>query len=578
MKKFYTAIFLGFSIFVQSVFASSDPIDFQLKTVVGKQVQLQKDYGDSRAIVVAFIGTECPLVKLYASRLNELAQTYDSKSVAFIGINSNRHDTIEEVATFAKRHNVDFDVLKDPGNKIADLFGAERTPEVFVLNNKFEIVYQGVIDDQYTYGVQQAKAKNHYLRDALDAIVKNETIAIAKTEAVGCIIGRQLTSSPTSDITFHNQISRIFQNKCVRCHRSGELAPFALEDHDEVAGWAGMIEEVVREKRMPPWHADAEPGHFKNDARLTEDEKNLIFKWVEAGAPAGDIADAPAKIKFADGWQIGVPDQIIKMRNRPFRVPATGTVEYKYFRVDPKFTEDKWIKAAECRPGNRGVVHHIIVGVQGKGEFGDNHGEEALESEWIAATAPGAPPMVLPDGYAKFVPAGSKLIFQMHYTPNGTKQSDLSEIGLVFAKPDEVKKRVMTLMSFNSRLKIPPGDDDYRITSRYTLGEDVQLMSMFPHMHYRGKSFRFDFKLPGQGYEIFLDVPNYDFNWQNAYELGHYVNLPKGTKLRCIAKFDNSDDNLANPDPTRTVRWGDQTWEEMMIGYFDVAVDTHPKQ
>ena len=297
---------------------------------------------------------------------------------------------------------------------------------------------------------------------------------------------------------------------------------------------AGMIEEVVRERRMPPWHAEAAPGHFKNDARLSEKEKELIYQWVAAGAPAGNKTEAPRKIEFTQGWQIGKPDKVIKMRKRPFRVPATGIVDYQYFRVDPKFKEDRWISAAECRPGNRGVVHHIIVGIVGEGEFGRSE-SDALQSEWIAATAPGSPPMILPEGYAKFVPAGSKLVFQMHYTPNGTAQSDLSEIGLKFADPKFIKKRVMTLMTFNDRIKIPAGDDDYRVTSRYTLGEEVELMTMFPHMHYRGKKFRYDFKFPGKNYETLLDVPYYDFNWQNAYELSKYRMLPKGTRLKCTA-------------------------------------------
>ena len=566
---------LFISLFTQLLSASSDPIDFQLKSIDGKLVSFQKEFADQKATVVAFIGTECPLVKLYAKRLNELANDYDSKSVAFVAVNSNQHDSIEELQAFARKHKTNFDILKDPGNKVADAFSAKRTPEVFVLNDQFEIVYRGSIDDQYSYGVQKSKSTNDYLQDALESVINDRPIEIAKTEAVGCIIGRQLAVNENSDVTFHNQISRIFQSKCVRCHRSGELAPFALEDYDEVAGWAGMIEEVIRDRRMPPWHAEAKQGHFKNDARLTEQEKDLVYQWVKAGAPAGNPDDAPAKVEYAEGWQIGKPDKIIKMRNRPFRIPARGVVDYQYFRVDPGFKEDRWVKAAECRPGNRSVVHHIIVGVEGQGEFGRR--SRALESEWIAATAPGAPPMILPDGYAKLIPAGSKLIFQMHYTPNGTKQTDVSEIGLVFAEPDNVKKRVLTLMSFNEDLNIPPGDPDYQISSRYTLNQDVELLSMFPHMHYRGKKFRYEFKRPGGKYETFLDVPYYDFNWQNAYELSDSKTLPKGTRLRCVATFDNSDKNLANPNPERRVYWGDQTWEEMMIGYFDVAIDANNK-
>ena len=544
-------------------------LDFELKDSDGKLTAL-RDFSDSKVAVVAFLGVECPLVKLYASRLQEIADKYESDSVQFFAINSNRQDSITEIKSFVRRHAIKYPMLKDPGNKIADAFDAKRTPEVFVLNKARKICYRGAIDDQYTYGVQQEAAKNHFLRNAIDALLTDEKIEVAKTDPPGCIIGRQLVSQNSSDVTFSNQIVRILQNRCVRCHREGELAPFALEDYDEVVGWAGMIEEVIRERRMPPWHAESSPGQFKNDCQLSEKESNLIYQWVAAGAPEGDREQLPPKMEFADGWQIGKPDVVIDMRKRPYKVPATGTVNYKYFKVKTNFKEDKWVKAAECVPGARQVVHHIIVGIAGQGEFGRSRG--GMQSEWIAATAPGAPPLQLPSGYAKLVPAGATLVFQMHYTPNGTAQEDLSKIGLVFAEPKEVKKQVMTLMSFNPQFRIPPGEESHKVISRYRFDQDVELMTLFPHMHYRGKKFRYEIKRPEDAYETVLNVPRYDFNWQNAYELSEYQMIPKGSRMRCTAYFDNSEKNLANPNPKKTVRWGDQTWEEMMIGYFDVAV------
>ncbi len=259
------------------------------------------------------------------------------------------------------------------------------------------------------------------------------------------------------------------------------------------------------------------------------------------------------------------------MADRPFRVPATGTVEYQYFEVDPGFTRDRWVSAAECRPGNRAVIHHIIVGIRGAGEFGENvHGE--LQSDWIAATAPGSPPMLLPDGYAKCVPAGSKLVFQLHYTPNGTATTDLSSVGLKFADADAVTHEVVTLKAINQEFRIPPGAGNHPVTARLRLDRDAELLSLFPHMHLRGTAFRYTALFPDGTAEILLDVPRYDFNWQNAYLLDEPRPLPAGTRFRCVAHFDNSEANLANPDPSQTVRWGDQTWEEMMIGYVNVAV------
>jgi len=319
---------------------------------------------------------------------------------------------------------------------------------------------------------------------------------------------------------------------------------------------------------MPPWHANPAHGHFRNDARLSDEEKSLIARWVEAGAPEGDPAELPPPRQFVTGWQIGQPDAVIYMRDEPFQVPASGEVRYQYFLVDPGFKEDKWIQAAECRPGNRAVVHHIIVGLVPPGAVRPMRIVEGVESDWLAATAPGAKPLVLADGLAKLIPAGSKLVFQMHYTPNGTPQEDRSAIGLVFADPKTVKRLVGTDKAANPRFSIPPGASNYRVEATKTFQKDTLLLAFFPHMHLRGKAFRYTAKYPDGREEILLDIPHYDFNWQNTYELAEPKRMPKGSKIHCEAWYDNSDANLANPDPTATVRWGDQTWEEMMIGYF----------
>ena len=523
--------------------------------------------------LVAFLGVECPLVKLYAKRLQEIGSEFAESKIQIIGINSNQQDSIAEIQHFARQFEIEYPLLKDPGNKIADVFGATRTPEVFLLNQKLNIVYQGAIDDQYHYGVQKNQVSANYLRDAIKQSLAGESIDRPYTTPVGCLIGRKKTVDPNSPITYSNQISRILQKNCVNCHRSGEIAPFELTDYDEVAGWAGMIDEVVHDNRMPPWHADAPRGHFKNDIRLTQEEKDLVSQWVAAGAPEGDKSDLPKPLEFVDGWAIGKPDLELKMRKRPFRVKATGKIDYKYFEVDPGFKKDMWVKAAECRPGNRSVVHHIIVGIAGQGEFGGGRGVHGQpESEWIAATAPGSPPTIFPPGYAKRIPAGSKLIFQMHYTPNGTATTDLSRIGIVFADPSTVKHEVITQMVVYERLRIKPGDDNYFVSASTRFDRDAELLSMFPHMHYRGKAFTYYLRQPGGRYEKLLNVPNYDFNWQNSYDLATSVMIKQGARMRCTAVFDNSEKNLANPDPTKTVRWGDQTDDEMMIGYFNVAI------
>lgn len=541
---------------------------FRLKDFRGKKVSLA-DYQSKDVVVVVFLGAECPLVKLYAKRLQELHKKYSSKGVAILGVNSNQQDSLAEIAHFVRTNKLKFPMLKDPGNKIADRFDAERTPEVFVLDSQRHVRYRGRIDDQFTYGIQRPTIEKDYLANAIDSLLAGEPVAIEKTETVGCHIGRVLKPVANAEVTWSNQISRIMQKRCVECHREGEIGPFVLTDYEEAVGWAEMIDEVVREQRMPPWHADAEHGNFSNDVRLTEEEKALIYKWVADGAPKGDPADLPEPREFTVGWRIGKPDVIINMASKPFQVPPAGEVKYQYFWVDPGFTEDKWIKAAECRPGNRQVVHHIIVAVQPPLVSRAKHAD--IGSKWLTATAPGAAPLVLEPGMAKFIPAGSKLFFQLHYTPNGEPQEDLSSVGLIFADPEEVRHVVATKQAAKRTFFIPPGDDNFKVEASYKFNEDSLMLSMFPHMHLRGKSFKYTANYPDGTTETLLNVPHYDFNWQNGYKFAEPKTMPKGTVLKCVAHFDNSAENLANPDPTQTVTWGDQTWEEMMIGYFNVT-------
>ncbi|MDP7019705.1 MAG: redoxin domain-containing protein [Pirellulaceae bacterium] len=542
--------------------------NFALSDQRGRNWTLEQ-FADKKVVVVAFLGVDCPLVKLYAARLEELSQEFAEGGVAFLGVSSNQQDSLAELDHFVRQNKIAFPMLKDVGNRIADRLGAERTPEIFVLDQQRKVQYHGRVDDQYTYGIQRPKVRRQHLKLAIESLLAGEPVELAETQTVGCHIGRILKPTGDESVTYYKHIAPILQDNCVSCHRSGEVAPFELIEYDEIVGWAGMIAEVVEQRRMPPWHANPKYGHFSNESTLSTDEKELIYAWVEAGGPAGDVADAPQPRTFADGWQIGKPDLVVKMSSKPFRVPANGTVKYQYFVVDPGFKEDKWVKAAECRPGNRAVVHHIIVAARSSGGRGGVHG--APDSHWISATAPGAPPMRLPPGMAKRIPAGSKLLFQMHYTTNGTEQNDLSSVGLVFADPAEVKHEVSTQAASKRRIRIPPHAANHREDASYRFERDSLLLGLFPHMHLRGKSFRYTLVYPDNRRRILLDIPAYDFNWQNGYRLAEPKMIPAGSKLECVAHYDNSENNPANPDPTKTIRWGDQTWDEMMIGYFDMC-------
>jgi peroxiredoxin/mono/diheme cytochrome c family protein len=592
--------------------------EFSLKDYRGKPYSLS-DFKDSKLVVVAFLGVECPLSKLYAPRLVSLAEQFESKGVAFVAVDPNRHDAVTEMGHFANEHTLTFPFLKDLNNKLADDVGAARVPEVVLLDKDRVVRYAGRVDDQYGYdigsGYAKPKVSKQDLANAINELLAGKEISKPRTEPIGCLIGRVREAQNDCDVTYSNQIARIFQERCIECHRPGQIGPFALQSYDDAVGWSEMIDEVVRDGRMPPWHPEPGVGHFLNDISLTQDEKDLIYKWVAAGAPQGDPKDLPAPKEFPEGkWMIpGGPDAVFHITDEPVDVPAEGTVEYRYYVVDTGFKEDKWVKVAEALPDNRGVVHHIIVFMKppGRALFGSGGGRQGAASQtsddnlraadgetagkenaedarrrtgrgaargeasfgMLCGFAPGTRPYVLPDGMAKLIPAGSQLVFQMHYTPNGSPQKDRSSVGIKFCDPSEViKYRVATANATNALFKIPPGDPNYKVESERTYGGDALLISVFPHMHLRGKSFHYELIYPDGRKETVMNMPRYDFNWQTSYVFSEPVKLSKGTTMHCTAYFDNSADNPYNPDPEIAVRWGDQTWEEMMIGWFDIAV------
>ncbi|MEX2115118.1 MAG: redoxin domain-containing protein, partial [Pirellulales bacterium] len=553
---------------------------FELKDLQGVTVSLA-ELRDAPLVVVVFMGVECPLAKLYAPRLSELSQEYGKRGVVFLAIDSNAQDSLAEMSHFARTYQLTIPFLKDSGNGVADQFRAERTPEAFVLDGERVVRYRGRIDDQYGFqtgvGYQRKQAVERELAEAIEQLLAGNDVAESVTRAPGCLIGRVQAADEQAEVTFSNQIARLFQDRCVHCHREGEIAPFSLSNYAEVVGWAPMIDEVVREQRMPPWHADPAIGHFANDSRLSDEEKQMIADWVAAGAPEGDPSDLPAPKQFTSGWQIAPPDRVIAMADKLFEVPAEGKVEYQYFVADPEFTEDVWVSEAEARPGNNAVVHHIIVFIVPPGAPVKQMGEGMGSRDLLVGTAPGNPPTRLAPGMAKRIRAGSKLLFQMHYTANGAQQQDLSSVGLVFADPASVNREVQTDLAINHDFEIPAGDGNHAVPAWRKFASDTLILSFMPHLHLRGKAFRYDLQYPDGRVETLLDIPRYDFNWQNTYVLAEPKFVPKGARLHCVAHFDNSEENLANPDPTQPVGWGEQTWEEMMIGWFvRTSVDETP--
>ncbi|HXI93432.1 MAG TPA: cytochrome c [Blastocatellia bacterium] len=386
------------------------------------------------------------------------------------------------------------------------------------------------------------------------------------------VIGGAASGPSTATATFTRDVAPIFYNRCVECHRAGEVAPMSLITYNEARPWAKAIKQKVVDRSMPPWLASPENTHFKNDRRLSQKEIDTIAAWVEAGAPKGSDEDLPALPKFEQGWAIGKPDAVIAL-DEDVAVPADGVVPYKYLTVQTNFNEDRWVQAAEIRPGNRRVVHHIIVFVQEPGAKNELSGEgRGGRGFKLCGFAPGEQPKTFPPGTARLIKKGSKLTFQLHYTPNGEATTDRSYIGLIFSKTP-VHKFALTGTATNARFVIPPGDGNYEVRSSWTATDDVRIIDLMPHMHVRGKDFTYTAVYPDGRSEVVLQVPKYDFNWQLLYQFKDPLFLPKGARLDCVAHFDNSARNKYNPDPSKEVRWGDQTWEEMMIGWFDYILD-----
>lgn len=542
----------------------------QLKAPNGEVVRLNKLL-DNPITVVTFLGTECPMAKLYGPRLQQLSEEFDSEQVKFVAVMSNRQDSLSECSAYAKRHQIKFPVYKDPGNELADLLGASRVTEVFVLDQTGKVQYHGRIDDQYGVGyVKNAPARKD-LQIALTELLAGQAVSVKQTPFMGCLLGRVRTPDETSPITYSNQISRLIQKRCLECHRDGEIGPFAMDSYDEVVGWADMMLETVNENRMPPWHASAEYGKFRNDRHMTAEERKLLSDWVAAGCPKGDETQLPKPVEFVTDWQLPrKPDVILPVSDKPFVVKANGEIKYKYFKIDLDWEEERWVKAVEIRPGNRAVVHHSLAFVRQKGS---NTRLGGSEGGFLAAYVPGLVAEPYPEGMAKRIPANSEMVFQMHYTPIGTEQSDLTQIGLLFADREEITHEVTTRAAMNFAIEIPPHAENYYADGRSNRAPvDVQLLTMMPHMHVRGKAFRYHLQHADGSRETLLDIPAYDFNWQTAYRVVEPLLLPAGSQIYCEAWYNNSESNLNNPNPDDTVKWGDQTWEEMMIGYFDIAV------
>jgi mono/diheme cytochrome c family protein len=432
----------------------------------------------------------------------------------------------------------------------------------------------------------------------------------------------QANSSKAKNVTFNKDVAKIFYQNCVSCHRANDIAPMSLITYKESRPWARSIKEKIVSKEMPPWHANPSHGEFSNDRRLSKQDIDTIVSWVEQGAKEGDPKDLPKAPEFHEKWRGGKPDIVLTMPNE-YTLGAEGPDEYIYAQIPTNFKEDVWVQAVESIPGNRKIVHHIIAFVQpprpdmskspfkptkemmekmmanlafkeegslmrtkpdapvfdngcataegGAGIFLDGTGRDE-STGMLGGEAPGSDVFAWPVGVAKKIPAGSTIVLQMHYSRNGKVEKDRSSVGLYLAKVHP-ERELHTQMVVNYHFQIPPGAANHEVTSCYTFKQDAHIYGLMPHMHLRGKDMKMTAYYPDGRSEVLLDVPSYSFNWQTNYYLKTPKAMPKGTRIEVVAHFDNSTKNKYNPDPTKPVRFGDPTYDEMMIGFVDFSND-----
>ena len=540
--------------------------DLSFVSIDGERGKLS-DYEKKNALVIAFVGASCPLSKKFAPTLAALEREWAKKDVSFIFVDPiSTESTNLKLREMVGRLGFQGPVVQDKTKALAKGLAATTTTEVFLLDSARTILYHGPVDDQYGIGYQIEAPRNQYLQTALRDHLQGRKIRITSLWAPGCELDLSSPEETTIEWTYHNRISRIMQSHCVECHRAGGVGPFPLETYDDVRENAGMISKVIRDGLMPPWFAAPPPsGHpspWANDRSMPQADKDDLLGWIRNGKALGNPADSPMVTKRSGDWSIGRPDALFSLP-KEVSVKATGQMPYAYFKVPTGFNEDRWVEAAEVQPTALEAVHHVIVFVT------DSQGRKR---EPLVAYVPGNSFYQYPPGVAKKIPSGSDLLFQMHYTPMGKPTKDRTRIGLRFAQV-RPSKAVRTFPILNKRINIPPRTDNHIETASETLPEGVAVRALMPHMHLRGKAIRYELFSGSKEVVTLLDVPHYDFNWQMRYELIEPMVMPKENRILVTGIFDNSKGNLANPNPDERVHWGDQSDDEMLIGYVEYETD-----
>lgn len=543
----------------RAVYTDGERVEnFALLDAQGNFHELHR-YGDAKAIVLYVQGNGCPIVRHGATDYRKVAEEFGPEGVRFFMINATGRDSREEIRREAEEFRFPTPVLVDEQRIVSDALELNRTAEVLVIEPaSWRVVYRGRINDRMHYEAQKPEATENDLANALNDVLAARPVARSDVPSPGCAIA----SKPVPTPTYTADIAPILERNCVMCHREGGAAPWAMTGYDMVRGWAPMIRQVVRTKRMPPWHADPHVGDdLRGDLSLPSEDARALVDWAEAGAPRGEGEDPLAQLELAplQEWRLGPPDQVVTLDEQ--RIPATGLVPYRYAYLELELDEDLWINGIEFQPGNPAVLHHALGYVVPPG---------ADDYNWVDGVmityAPGNGQELAPSGSARFVPKGSKVFLELHYVTTGREELDQSRVGLHFA--DEPPERVFrTTGGFDLFFEIPPGARNFEVANEVTFDEPVVVYSLTPHMHYRGDSMEYVVVYPDGRREPLLSVPNYDFNWQRPYQLEEPKPLPAGSRIEVSGTFDNSAQNRFNPNPNQWLRFGPQTKDEMFIGY-----------
>jgi thiol-disulfide isomerase/thioredoxin len=518
------------------------------------------DFPKSKAFVLVFVNTTCPVAQRYLPVLKGLEREYRDKGVQFLAVNVGADDAIVAVAAQAVKHEMEFPFVKDFDGTCAEAVGATRTPEVVVLDGERCLRYRGRIDDQYRLGGTRAAPTRPDLRAALDAVLAGREVEVKETPVDGCLITRPEVRAPGQPVTYAEHVAPLLRKHCYECHRPGTAAPFALTTYQEAAPKADTIAEVVAEQRMPPWYASPEYGDFINHRGLTPAERALIVHWARTGKAPGDEARLPPPPPADDsgGWLIGKPDLVVSAPKHD--LPASGEIPYKYVMLPYVFPADTWLQGIQIKPDNPRALHHCNMAYVTPG---DNY----KQANFITGTVPGGSPMRLDDGVGFRIPKGASLVLQIHYVTTGKEEKCQIAVGLKYAG-GMIQKQLRHLLLADNKFAIPPFAPAHPVSASHVLDQEAVGVGLFVHMHLRGRDMTFRAYLPDGTTQTLLVVPNYSFDWQMPYVWAPgKTRFPKGTRLEAVAHYDNSAFNPYNPDPKATVKDGPQTRHEMMNGF-----------